>query len=86
MGLWYTQRAENAAAHAVFPHSVHHALHTEIEVQCGDQVASTVVTQRLTHATVQRVEINEEGVKGVLFVPGSDGAKPAVLLLKKQER
>lgn len=83
MGLWYTQRAENAAAVDLFPASVHHALHTEIEAQYAEQKAQTVVTQRLTHATVQRVEVNEPQFKGVLFVPSSSSAKPALLLLKR---
>ncbi len=84
MGLFYTQLAENASATDLFSDSVHHAIHTEIEAQCGDQVAKTVLTQRLTHSTVQRVEIREQDLKGVLFVPSSAGDKPAVLVLKKQ--
>lgn len=83
MGLFYTQLAENAGATDLFSDSMHHAIHTEIEAQYGEQVATTVVTQRLTHSTVQRVEIIEKDIKGVLFVPSSAGAKPAVLVLKK---
>lgn len=84
MGLLYTQQAENAATTELFPISVHHALHTEIEVFAGDLKALTVLTQRLTHETVQRVEINESGLKGVLFVPATPGAQPAVIVLKRQ--
>lgn len=84
MGLFYTQLAENAGATDLFSDSVYHAIHTEIEAQCGEQVASTVVTQRLTHSTVQRVEVIEKDLKGVLFVPSSAGEKPAVLVLKAQ--
>lgn len=82
MGLWYSQRPEHAAATDVFPESVHHALHTEIEAQCGELTAQTVVTQRLTHANVQRVELNEPQLKGVLFVASAAGARPALLMLK----
>lgn len=82
MGLIYTQVAENAAATELFPHSVHHPVYTEIEAKLGDQVAQTVLTQRLTHNTVQRVELVEKNVKGVMFVPGSAGDKPAIVVLK----
>lgn len=84
MGLIYTQQAENAATTELFPISVHHALHTEIEAFVGDLKALIVLTQRLTHETVQRVEVNESGVKGVLFVPATPGAQPAVMVLKRQ--
>lgn len=85
--LIYNQKAENAAATELFPLSVHHSLQTVIEAQSGELKSSalkpTVLTQRLTHETVQRVEIREEGIKGVLFVPAG-AAVPAVLLLKRQ--
>lgn len=83
MGLMYTQVAENAEATALFPHSVHHPIYTEIEARLGDQVARTVLIQRLTHNTVQRVELVEKNVKGVMFVPSSAGAKPAIVVLKQ---
>jgi len=84
MGLIYTQLAENAASTELFPVSVHHALHTELEAHCAGQVAKTVLTQRLTHATVQRVEINQPGFHGIMFVPSTAGDKPAVMVLKNQ--
>lgn len=84
MGLIYTQLAENAASGDVFPASVHHALHTELEAHCAGQVAKTVLTQRLTHATVQRVEINQPDFHGIMFVPSTTGDKPAVIVLKNQ--
>ena len=82
MGLIYSQQAENAAATDLFPASVHHALHTEITANCADASAETVLTQRLTNASVQRVEIIEHGIKGVLFVPETTTAQPAVVVLK----
>lgn len=84
MGIIYAQQAENAATTELFPIAVHHALHTEIEAFCGELKALTVLTQRLTHETVQRVEINDSAVKGILFVPATAGAQPAVIVLKRQ--
>lgn len=87
MSLIYKQRAENAASTELFPLSVHHALQTVVEAQSGEhktvELKPTVITQRLTHDSVQRVEIREEGIKGVLFVPAG-AAVPAVLVLKRQ--
>lgn len=85
MGIIYAQQAENAATTDLFPISVHHALHTEIEARVGDVTALTVLTQRLTHETVQRVEINESGIKGILFVPATAAQQPAVIVLKRQD-
>lgn len=84
MGLIHAQQAENAATQELFPQSVHHALHTEIEAICGDVKASTVLTQHLASDAIQRVEIMENGVKGVLFVPAINAPHPAVLVLKNQ--
>lgn len=83
MGLIYAQQAENAATQELFHSSVHHALHTELEAQCNELEAKTVLTQRLAQDAVQRVEINEAGLKGVLFIPASSAAQPAVIVLKR---
>lgn len=87
MSLIYKQKAENAAATELFPLSVHHSLQTVVEAQSGihktAELKPTVITQRLTHESVQRVEIREEGIKGVLFVPAG-AAVPAVVVLKRQ--
>ncbi|NLJ61901.1 MAG: hypothetical protein GX332_01120 [Alcaligenaceae bacterium] len=80
--LLYEQRPENAATQDVYPLSVHHALHTQIDVSSEGQQAQTVLTQRLATETVQRVELDQDGVKGVFFVPTFAGDKPAVLVLK----
>ena len=86
--LIYHQRSENAAATDLFPSSVHHALHTQLFAQSGalksDEKKPTVITQQLTYQSVQRVDIDEAGLRGVLFVPASAAAAPAVLLLKRQ--
>ena len=86
--LIYQQRPDREDAKRLFPYSVHHALHTQLFAQNGalksDEKKPTVITQQLTHQSVQRVDIDEAGVKGVLFVPASAEAAPAVLLLKRQ--
>lgn len=84
MGLIHGQQAENAATTDVFSTSVYHPLHTEIEVKVADEVSRTVLTQRLTTESVQRVDITENGLKGVLFLPTSLSVAPAVMLLKRQ--
>lgn len=84
MGLLYAQQAENASAKELFPNSVHHALHTELEVSCEGQTAQTVLTQRLAQDAVQRVEIRENGLKGILFVPATSAEHPAMIVLKRQ--
>lgn len=84
MGLIHSQQAENAAADDFFPASVFHALHTEIEAHCAGQQLSAVLTQRLTNDSVQRVEITESGIKGLLFLPTTVTVAPAVIVLKRQ--
>lgn len=87
MNLIYTQRSESAAATHLFPLSVYHSLQTEVHASCAGQYSSeqkpAVITQRLTNSTVQRVEVREQGLKGVLFIPDGPVA-PAVLVLKRQ--
>lgn len=83
LALIYGQQAENAATTALVNSMVYQPIQTEIEASSGGIKAIQVLTQRLLTDAVQRVEINEDELQGVLFVPTSPLEKGAIIVLKE---
>jgi fermentation-respiration switch protein FrsA (DUF1100 family) len=81
MGLFWSQVPADSHDREVFPASVMDPLRTDIRVKAGDSELHGTLIQRLAAAGVSRTEVRDEGLVGTLFVPGSPGPHPAVIVL-----
>ncbi len=84
MGLIWSQLPQVESAREVFNQSVFDPLVTTIGVRSGVNNVSATLVQRIA-IEVKRIEVDEEGVYGVLFLPDDPTPKPAVIVLGGSE-
>ncbi|MGG4604750.1 acyl-CoA thioesterase/bile acid-CoA:amino acid N-acyltransferase family protein [Paenalcaligenes sp. Me131] len=85
MGLIWSQLPQVDTAREVFNQSVFDPLVTTIGVRSGVNDVSTTLIQRVATAGVTRIEVEEDGVYGVLFLPERAASCPAIMVLGGSE-
>ncbi|TGV08046.1 palmitoyl-CoA hydrolase [Alcaligenaceae bacterium 429] len=85
MGLIWSQLPQVEMAREVFNQSVFDPLVTTIGVRSGVNDVSATLIQRVAAAGVKRIEVEEDGVYGVLFLPEGALPCPAVMVLGGSE-
>lgn len=81
MGLIWSQVPQVDGARHLFNLSVFDAIVTSVSVSSLGQGSTTTLTQRLAADGVKRVEVDENGLVGVLYLPATEGPHPAIMVL-----
>lgn len=85
MGLIWSQLPQLSSAREVYNQSVFDPLTTTLGVSSGNDDSSATLIQRIATAGVKRIEVEEDGVVGVLFLPEGDRPHPAIMVLGGSE-
>lgn len=81
MGLIWSQVPQVEGARQLFNQSVFDAIVTNLSVSSAGQGATTTMTQRLAAEGVKRIELDEDGLVGTLFLPDGPGPHPGIMVL-----
>ncbi|HLS42798.1 MAG TPA: acyl-CoA thioester hydrolase/BAAT C-terminal domain-containing protein [Paenalcaligenes sp.] len=81
MGLIWSQVPQVEGARQLFNQSVFDAIVTNLSVSSAGQGATTTMTQRLATEGVKRIELDENGLVGTLFLPDGPGPHPGIMVL-----
>lgn len=81
MGLVWSQIPQVKDARQLFNLSVFDPIVSSVSVSSSGQGSTTTMTQRLAAEGVRRIELDENGLVGTLFLPAGEGPYPAIMVL-----
>lgn len=81
MGLIWSQVPQVDGARQLFNLSVFDPIVTNVSVSSLGQGTTTTLTQRLAAPAVKRLDVDEDGLAGTLFLPEGEGPHPAIMVL-----
>lgn len=81
MGLIWSQVPEIQGERDLFPDNMLMPLETVIMVIVDGQEYSSSLIQRVAAEGVKRIDVNEEGLVGAVYLPATEGPHPAIMIL-----
>lgn len=81
MGLIWSQVPEVQGERDLFPDNMLMPLETVITAIVDGQEYSSSLIQRVAAEGVKRIDVNEEGLVGAVYLPATEGPHPAIMIL-----